>query len=283
MVENSEAAPVEAAVDVQEPETDDNLKRPEKVTMRSLLEAGVHFGHQTKKWHPKMKPFVFTQRNGIHIIDIQQTLPLLETAAGFIESIAKSGKTVLFIGTKKQAQGPIEAEAQRSGMPYVTQRWLGGTLTNFETIRTRISFLLVQEDRRKKGEFTYLTKKESGKIESKIIKLNHQLGGIKEMEGLPGAIFVIDVEKEAIAVAEGRKLGIPVVAITDTDCNVDLVDYPIPGNDDAIRAIQLVTERISQAVIDGRNESAEEESDLALLASLEASKREKGDTVEPKS
>jgi len=259
-----------------EPEkaTETDSTEPEKVTMKLLLEAGVHFGHQTKRWHPKMKPFVFTERNGIHIIDLQKTLKRLELAAEFIEAISKEGKNVLFVGTKKQAQDTIKAEAERSEMPYVTHRWLGGTLTNFATIRQRISFLHLQEDRKEKGEFAYLPKKESGKIEDQIIKLNRQLGGIKDMNELPGAMYVIDAAREGIAIAEARKLGIPVVAIADTDCNVDLIDYPIPGNDDAIRAIKLMTETISQSVIQGKRQAEEERLRLASLVGAEMAEQD---------
>lgn len=265
MVEDNEATTVEN-VDVSvEDLADMEPSEPVKVTMKLLLEAGVHFGHQTKRWHPKMKPFVFTERNGIHIIDLSKTLKRLELAAEFIETISKQGKTVLFVGTKKQAQDTIKSEAERSEMPYVTHRWLGGTLTNFSTIRQRIAYLLLQEDRKERGEFAYLPKKESGKIEEQIIKLNRQLGGIKDMQELPGAMFVIDAAREGIAIAEARKLGIPIVAIADTDCNVELIDYPIPGNDDAIRAIKLMTETISQSVIQGKRDAEEERNRLASL------------------
>ena len=223
--------------------------------MKALLEAGVHFGHQTRRWHPKMKPFVFTQRNGIHIIDLQKTLKRLEAAAEFAQGVAASGKKILFVGTKKQAQDTVVAEATRAGMPYVDQRWLGGTLTNFVTIQSRIDYLVRQEERKAKGEFTFLPKKEAGKLEERIAKLNRYLGGIKAMTDMPGALYVIDAARENIAIAEARKLGIPIVAIADTDCNVDLVDHPIPGNDDAIRAIRLMTTRIADAIIEGTAEA----------------------------
>ena len=263
-VENTDTS-VENTDTTIEEVADPEPSEPAKVTMKLLLEAGVHFGHQTKRWHPKMKPFVFTERNGIHIIDLQKTLKRLERAAEFIETISKEGKTILFVGTKKQAQDTIKSEAERSEMPYVTHRWLGGTLTNFSTIRQRIAYLLLQEDRKERGEFAYLPKKESGKIEEQIIKLNRQLGGIKDMQELPGAMYVIDAAREGIAIAEARKLGIPIVAIADTDCNVDLIDYPIPGNDDAIRAIKLMTETISQSVIQGKRDAEEERNRLASL------------------
>lgn len=225
-----------------------------EITMKTLLEAGVHFGHPTRRWHPKMKPFVFTQRNGIHIIDLQKTLNRLEAAAEFVREIAMTGKKVLFVGTKKQAQDAISSEATRADQPWVNQRWLGGTLTNFRTIQSRIDYLVRQENRRAKGEFTFLPKKEAGRLEDRIAKLNRYLGGIKEMTEMPGAIFIIDAAREKIAIAEGRKMGIPIVAIADTDCNVDLIDYPIPGNDDAIRALRLMTGRIADAVIEGAAE-----------------------------
>ena len=226
-------------------------QEPVQITMKALLEAGVHFGHQTRRWHPKMKPFVFTQRNGIHIIDLQKTLTGLEAAAEFVQGIAASGKKILLVGTKKQAQDTVVTEATRAGMPYVDQRWLGGTLTNFATIQTRIDYLARQEDRKAKGEFAYLPKKEARRLEDRIAKLNRYLGGIKAMTVMPGALFIIDATREKIAVAEGRKMGIPIVAIADTDCNVDLIDHPIPGNDDAIRAIRLMTTRITDAIIEG--------------------------------
>ncbi len=229
---------------------------PTPITMKALLEAGVHFGHQTRRWHPKMRPFVFTERNGIHIIDLQKTMNRLEASAEFIRETAATGKKILFVGTKKQAQDTILAESDRAVMPFVNQRWLGGTLTNFGTIQTRIDFLVKLEDRRSKGEFRFLPKKEARLLEEKIAKLNRYFGGIKEMTEMPGALYIIDAAREDIAVAEARKMGIPIVAIADTDCNVDLIDYPIPGNDDAIRAIRLITGRIAEAVIEGAAEAA---------------------------
>ncbi len=246
-----DTATIQAAADT--PPTPENGDKPE-ITMKTLLEAGVHFGHPTRRWHPKMKPFVFTQRNGIHIIDLQKTLNRLEAAAEFVREVAMSGKKVLFVGTKKQAQDAISSEATRADQPWVNQRWLGGTLTNFRTIQSRIDYLVRQEDRRSKGEFAFLPKKEAGRLEDRIAKLNRYLGGIKEMTEMPGAIFVIDAAREKIAIAEGRKMGIPIVAIADTDCNVDLIDYPIPGNDDAIRALRLMTGHIADAIIEGVTE-----------------------------
>jgi small subunit ribosomal protein S2 len=274
MVEDNDINAVENVDISVEDVADTEPSEPVKVTMKLLLEAGVHFGHQTKRWHPKMKPFVFTERNGIHIIDLQKTLKRLENAAEFIETISKQGKTVLFVGTKKQAQDTIKEEAERSEMPYVTHRWLGGTLTNFSTIRQRISYLLLQEERKEKGEFAYLPKKESGKIEEQIIKLNRNLGGIRDMQELPGAMYVVDAAREGIAIAEARKLGIPIVAIADTDCNVELIDYPIPGNDDAIRAIKLMTETISQSIIQGKRDAEEERNRLASLVGANLSEQE---------
>ena len=243
-------ADVLAAVATPPPTEAANGDKPE-ITMKTLLEAGVHFGHPTRRWHPKMKPYVFTQRNGIHIIDLQKTLNRLEAAAAFVREVAMSGKKILFVGTKKQAQDAISTEAVRADQPWVNQRWLGGTLTNFRTIQSRIDFLVRQEDRREKGEFTFLPKKEAGRLEDRIAKLNRYLGGIKTMTEMPGAIFVIDAAREKIAIAEGRKMGIPIIAIADTDCNVDLIDYPIPGNDDAIRALRLMTGHLADAIIEG--------------------------------
>ena len=248
---SEDTAPILAVAET--PPTPDSDDKPE-ITMKSLLEAGVHFGHPTRRWHPKMKPFVFTQRNGIHIIDLQKTLDRLEAAAEFIRQVAMTGKKILFVGTKKQAQDAVSSEALRAEQPWVNQRWLGGTLTNFRTIQSRIDFLVRQEDRRAKGEFAFLPKKEAGRLEERIGKLNRYLGGIKEMTEMPGALYVIDAAREKIAIAEGRKMGIPIVAIADTDCNVDLIDYPIPGNDDAIRALRLMTGRIADAVVEGAAE-----------------------------
>ena len=226
---------------------------PANITMKSLLEAGVHFGHQKRRWNPKMRRYIFTHRNGIHIIDLQKTLRMLEDAAGFISDVASEGKKVLMVGTKKQAQDTIVNESQRANSYYITTRWLGGTLTNFKTIQSRIDYLVDLETRQAKGEFTTYTKKEALKREASIARLNRYLGGIKEMTEMPGALFVIDIGKEAIAVAEARRVGIPIVALVDSDCDPDLIDYPIPGNDDAIRSIRLVTGRITNAIIEGMN------------------------------
>ena len=224
------------------------------VSMKELLESGVHFGHQTKRWNPKMKPYIFGQRNGIYIIDLQQTVRRANIALDFIVKMANRGGSVLFIGTKRQAQEAVRQEAERSGMPYVTLRWLGGTLTNFQTMKKRIDRLrwlesLETDDHRRE----MLTKKELGKLEKERQKLEKVLSGIKSMGSLPQAIFVIDPKKEHIAVAEARRLRIPVVAIVDTNCDPDMIDHIIPGNDDAIRAIRLFTARIADAVIEGRS------------------------------
>ena len=246
---------------------------PAQITMKALLEAGVHFGHQTRRWHPKMRPFVFTERNGIHIIDLQKTMNRLEASAEFIRQTAAAGRKVLFVGTKKQAQETIVAEAARAGMPYVSQRWLGGTLTNFSTIQTRIDYLVKQEDRRSKGEFAFLPKKEARLLEEKIAKLNRYFGGIKEMTEMPGALYIIDAAREDIAVAEAKKMGIPIVAIADTDCNVDLIDHPIPGNDDAIRAIRLITGRLADAVVEGTAEAQARRGEAGLNPEEDALER----------
>ncbi|MBI4299395.1 MAG: 30S ribosomal protein S2 [Chloroflexi bacterium] len=225
----------------------------EPLTMKSLLEAGVHFGHQTRRWNPKMKTYIFTQRNGIHIIDLQQTLALLGRACEFITDIVAGGQSVLMVGTKKQAQESIESEAKRSGTFYVNQRWLGGTLTNFHTIQTRIDYLVRLEERRLKGEFNLLTKLEALKLEEQIQRLNRYLGGIKQMTRRPGALVIVDIGKERIAVNEAAKIGIPVVALVDTDCDPEVVDFVVPGNDDAIRSVRLVLARIADAVLEGKS------------------------------
>lgn len=229
---------------------------PVPVTMKSLLEAGVHFGHQKRRWNPKMRTYIFAHRNGIHIIDLQKTLRMLEEACAFIAQVSAEGKKILMVGTKKQAQDTIVNEAQRSGSYHITTRWLGGTMTNFKTIQSRIDYMVQLETRKAAGEFAVLPKKESQKLEESIVRLNRYLGGIKEMTEIPGALFVIDVGKEAIAVAEARRVGIPIVALVDSDCDPDLIDYPIPGNDDAIRSIRLVTGRIADAIIEGTNRRA---------------------------
>ncbi len=223
------------------------------VSMKALLEAGVHFGHQTHRWDPRMKPYIFTERNKIHIIDLQQTVPLLARAMDFARAVSSRGQTIVFVGTKKQAQESIEAEAERCGMPYVTNRWLGGTLTNFQTMESRIDHLVRLEDRRDRGELSVLIKKEAGKLLSEIDKMNRYFGGIKTMKRLPGALFIVDPPMERIAVTEAMRMRIPIIAMCDTNCNPDEIDYPIPANDDAIRAVKLIAGRIADAALEGRN------------------------------
>jgi len=223
------------------------------VSMKALLEAGVHFGHQTRRWDPRMKPFIFTERNGIHIIDLQQTVPLLQDAMSFARSVASRGDTILFVGTKKQAQESIATEAARAGQPYVTTRWLGGTLTNFQTIESRIDHLVRLEDRRDRGELALLIKKEAGKLLEEIERMNRYFGGIKTMKRLPGALFIIDPPMERIPVTEAIRMRIPIIAMCDTNCNPDEIDYPIPSNDDAIRAVKLIATKIADAIVEGSN------------------------------
>ncbi len=221
--------------------------------MKALLEAGVHFGHQTRRWDPRMKQYIFTERNGIHIIDLQQTVPMLGQAMDFVRSIASRGNSVLFVGTKKQAQESIETEATRAGQPYVINRWLGGTLTNFQTMESRIDHLIRMEDRRDRGELAVLIKKEAGKILESIDRMNRYFGGIKNMRRLPGALFIIDPPMERIAVTEAIRMKIPIIAMCDTNSNPDEIDFPIPANDDAIRAVKLIAGRIADAAIEGRS------------------------------
>ncbi|MFD2616863.1 30S ribosomal protein S2 [Terrilactibacillus laevilacticus] len=220
------------------------------ISMKQLLESGVHFGHQTRRWNPKMKPYIFTERNGIYIIDLQKTVKKVEEAYQFVRNIAADGGKVLFVGTKKQAQESVKSEAERSGMYYINQRWLGGTLTNFETIRKRITRLKQIEKMAEDGTFDVLPKKEVVGLKKELARLEKFLGGIKDMESLPQALFVIDPRKERIAIAEARKLNIPIVAIVDTNCDPDEVDVIIPGNDDAIRAVKLLTGKIADAVLE---------------------------------
>jgi small subunit ribosomal protein S2 len=222
------------------------------VTMKQLLEAGVHFGHQTRRWNPKMRRFIFAERNGIYIIDLQQTLEQIDTAYRFIRSTVEEGGTVLFVGTKKQAQEPVQQQASRSGMPYVNYRWLGGTLTNFQTVHSRVSQLRELEQLVQSGETQQMPKKEALKITRDLTKLQRNLGGIRNLEKLPSAIFVIDTKKEHIAVTEANRLGIPVVAVVDTNCDPDVIDYVIPGNDDAIRSATLMSRIVADAVEEGR-------------------------------
>ncbi|HHU85671.1 MAG: 30S ribosomal protein S2 [Pelotomaculaceae bacterium] len=222
------------------------------ISMKQLLEAGVHFGHQTRRWNPKMAPYIFTDRNGIYIIDLQKTVKKVEEAYNFVKQLSSDGDTILFVGTKKQAQEAVREEAERCSMFYVNQRWLGGMLTNFQTIRRRIDRLHELEKMEANGTLEVLPKKEVAELMHERDKLQKFLGGIKEMRRLPGALFVIDPRKERIAVAEARKLGIPIVAIVDTNCDPDEVDYVIPGNDDAIRAVRLLTGKMAEAVLEGR-------------------------------
>lgn len=224
------------------------------VTMKQLLEAGVHFGHQTRRWNPKMARFIFTERNGIHIIDLQKTVPLIEEAYRFVRQAVAQGGEILFVGTKKQAQDAIREEATRAHQPYVNERWLGGMLTNFQTIRKRIERLREIEDMRTRGLMDVLPKREQAHIADEYARLEKYLSGIKQMNRLPAAVYVVDTRKEHIAVAEARKLGIPLIAIVDTNADPDEVDYPIPGNDDAIRAVRLITNRIANAALEGLEE-----------------------------
>ena len=233
------------------------------ISMKQLLEAGVHFGHQTRRWNPKMAQYIFTERNGIYIIDLQKTVRKIDEAYMFVRDIALEGKSVLFVGTKKQAQESIESEAKRCGMYYVNNRWLGGTLTNFRTIKTRIARLNAIDQMEANGQFEVLPKKEVIKLCGEREKLEKNLGGIREMKGLPGALFIVDPRKEHIAVAEARALNIPIVAIVDTNCAPEEIDYVIPGNDDAIRAVKLIAGKMADAILEGKqgeqNEAAPEE------------------------
>ena len=246
MVEALEA-PVEAPVEAQPPV---NPSR-EPITMKSLLEAGVHFGHQTRRWNPQMKRYIFTQRNGIHIIDLQQTLGLIHEACRAMTQLVADGGKVLFVGTKRQAQEVVQGEADRCGMWYVNQRWLGGTLTNFQTIRTRISHMLELQQKRDQGYFRVLPKKEAVKLRDTLNRLEKYFTGLRDMNELPKALFVIDIGKEDICIAEARRMGIEIFAIVDTDCNPDYVTHSIPGNDDAVRSIRLITSRLANAALEG--------------------------------
>ena len=232
------------------------------VSMKQLLEAGVHFGHQTRRWNPKMATYIYTERNGIYIIDLQKTVKKLEEAYNFVRDLAANGESVLFVGTKKQAQDAIREEAERVNMFYVNSRWLGGMLTNFKTMRTRIDRLAQLRKMEADGTFAMLPKKEVTKHQGEIEKLEKYLGGVKEMKKLPGALFIVDPRKEHNAIMEARKLRIPIVAIVDTNCDPDEVDYVIPGNDDAIRAIRLIAQTMANAVVEGRQgEDAEAEAE----------------------
>jgi small subunit ribosomal protein S2 len=240
--------------------------------MKQLLEAGVHFGHQTRRWNPKMRPFIFTARNGIHILDLQQTVTRLNEACKFITHLTANGESILFVGTKKQAQDAIKEEAQRSGQFYVNQRWLGGMLTNFQTIQSRIRYMKDLEARKDRGEFERLPKKEAQHLQDELERLERVLGGIRDMRRLPGAIFVVDTKKEHTAVAEANRLEIPVVALADTNTDPDEMDYPIPANDDAIRAVRLLCSKIADAALEGRHqrESQQQKDEGEASAATEA-------------
>ena len=230
------------------------------ISMKALLETGVHFGHRTRKWNPRMKPYIFTERNGIHIIDLQQTVAALDHAFELVRDTVAKGGVVLFVGTKRQAQESIQREAERSGMPYINQRWLGGTLTNWKTIKARIDELKKLEERRDAGEFDRLTKKEGLILTREIIKLQDRLGGIRDMVRLPELVYVVDVRREDTAIHESNILNIPVIALVDTNCDPSGVDYVVPANDDAIRAIKLLTARLADAVLEGKASRKEEAS-----------------------
>lgn len=252
------------------------------VSMKQLLEVGVHFGHQTRRWNPKMAEYIFTERNGIYIIDLQKTVRKLESAYNFVRELTEQGKSILFVGTKKQAQESVKEEAIRCGAYYVNARWLGGMLTNFSTIRRRVNRLKQLREMQENGTFELLPKKEVIKLNLEIEKLEKFLGGIKDMKELPGALFIVDPRKERIAVAEAKKLGIPVVAIVDTNCDPDEVDYVIPGNDDAIRAVKLLSSVMANAVIEGREGqmgAASAESDVTVAEDFD-SKPEPVETAE---
>ncbi len=240
------------------------------ISMKQLLEAGVHFGHQTRRWNPKMAPYIFTERNGIYIIDLQKTVKKVDEAYNFVREVAGEGKSILFVGTKKQAQEAVKEEALRCDMFYVNERWLGGMLTNFQTIQKRINRLRELEKMEEENVFDVLPKKEVILLRQEMTKLQKFLGGIKDMQKLPGALFIIDPRKERIAVAEAKKLGIPIVAIVDTNCDPDEIDHVIPGNDDAIRAVKLLTGKMADAVIEGRQGEQLEEAAEAVEAVEEA-------------
>ena len=244
------------------------------VAMKQLLEAGVHFGHQTRRWDPKMAEYIFQARNGIHIIDLQKTSKKIDEAYAFLKEQAEEGKTVLFVGTKKQAQECVKEAAEKSGMYYVDQRWLGGMLTNFDTIRTRVQRLKDLEKMQEDGTFEVLPKKEVILLKKEMEKLERNLGGIKDMEEITGVIFLVDPKKEHIAILEAKKLGIPVIGLVDTNCNPEEVDYAIPGNDDAIRAVKLITDVMANAIIEGKQGESFEAEEVAEEVSEEPSSME---------
>lgn len=240
------------------------------VTMRELLEAGVHFGHQAQRWNPKMKRYIYSSRNNIHVIDLHKSIPLIEEAYNFVKGLSAEGGTMLFVGTKKQAQEAIEEEAKRCGMFYVSQRWLGGTLTNFKTLKKNIARMKEIEKMEEEGTFEKLPKKEVIQLKREHGKLIRGLGGVREMVNLPSAIFIVDTKKEQIAILEARKLNIPIIGLLDTNCDPDEVDYPMPANDDAIRSIKLLTQKVADAVIEGREVSQPlEEREMAAAAGEE--------------
>lgn len=244
------------------------------ISMKQLLEAGVHFGHQTRRWNPKMAQYIFTERNGIYIIDLQKTVRKADEAYAFVRDLAMQGKSVLFVGTKKQAQESISAEAQRCNMYFVNNRWLGGMLTNYRTIRTRVDRLNQIDKMEQTGQMAALPKKEAIKLNHEREKLEANLGGIREMKKLPGALFVVDPRKEHIAVSEAKTLGIPIVAIVDTNCDPDEIDYVIPGNDDAIRAVKLIAGKMADAVLEGRQGQQDEAAEAEAAMDEAAAKAE---------
>jgi small subunit ribosomal protein S2 len=250
----------------------------EPLTMKSLLEAGVHFGHQTRRWNPRMKRYIFTQRNGIHIIDLQQTLGMLNEAYRAMVQVAAQGGKVLFVGTKKQAQEVVQSEADRCGMWYINQRWLGGTLTNFQTIRTRINYMTELQQKREQGYFRLLPKKEAVKLEETLAKLEKYFLGIKNMTAPPQAMFVIDIAKEDICIAEARRMNIPIFSIVDTDCDPDPISHPIPGNDDAVRSIRLIAGRMATAILEG---TAQREAQMQEELAAREREREAANAEEP--
>ncbi len=266
-----EPAPTEAPVEAPryDRERGNGAGGNNGISMKALLEAGVHFGHLTKRWNPKMKPYIFTERNGIHIIDLQQTVAGLKAAMEYVSTLVANGGRILFIGTKKQAQEAILEEAERAGQFYVNRRWMGGMLTNFKTIRTRLAYLAELEARRARGEFSDLPKAEAMKLENQIIRLNSLLGGIKDMRNLPDAVFIVDPNRERISITEAIKLGIPVVSMVDTNCDPDEVDYVIPSNDDAIRAVRVITAKIADSAVEGIQRRESQSADMELDYTVE--------------
>lgn len=244
------------------------------VNMKQLLESGVHFGHQTRRWNPKMEQYIFTERNGIYIIDLQQTVRFIDKAYDFVKEQAAEGKEILFVGTKRQAQETIKTEAERCGMPYVNERWLGGMLTNYQTIKKRIDRLNELEEMEEDGTFEVLPKKEVIELEREHDKLEKFLGGIRDMDGLPDVVYITDPRKESIAVSEARKLDIPIVSIVDSNCDPDLIDYVIPGNDDAIRAVKLISSVIADAVLEGKQGEQSKENEQSEEAQTEKEENE---------